>query len=36
MWVHLKTKVPFAFAGLWDVWRKQEGGKVETFTIITT
>src|SRR5215813_6380597 len=22
--------------GLWDVWRKQDGGKVESFTIITT
>src|SRR5262245_34886320 len=36
MWVHLKTKEPFAFAGLWDVWRKPDGGKVESFTIITT
>jgi putative SOS response-associated peptidase YedK len=36
MWVHLKTKEPFAFAGLWDVWRKLDGKKVESFTIITT
>jgi putative SOS response-associated peptidase YedK len=36
MWVHLKTKEPFGFAGLWDVWRKPDGGKVESFTIITT
>jgi putative SOS response-associated peptidase YedK len=36
MWVHHKSKEPFAFAGLWDVWRKPEGGKVESFTIITT
>ena len=36
MWVHLKTKEPFGLAGLWDVWRKPDGGKVETFTIITT
>jgi putative SOS response-associated peptidase YedK len=36
MWVHLKSKEPFAFAGLWDVWRKPDGGKVESFTIITT
>jgi putative SOS response-associated peptidase YedK len=36
MWVHLKTKEPFAFAGLWDVWRKPGGSKVESFTIITT
>jgi putative SOS response-associated peptidase YedK len=36
MWVHLKTKKPFAFAGLWDVWRKPDGGRIESFTIITT
>lgn len=36
MWVHLKTKEPFALAGLWDVWRKPNGKKTESFTIITT
>jgi putative SOS response-associated peptidase YedK len=36
MWVHLKNKEPFAFAGLWDVWRKPDGKRVESFTIITT
>jgi putative SOS response-associated peptidase YedK len=36
MWVHLKTKDPFAFAGLWDVWHKPDGKRVESFTIITT
>jgi putative SOS response-associated peptidase YedK len=38
MWVHLKNRnrKPFAFAGLWDVWRKPDGRKVESFTIITT
>jgi len=36
MWVHLKTKEPFGLAGLWDVWRKPDGKKVENFTIITT
>jgi putative SOS response-associated peptidase YedK len=25
MWVHLKNKEPFAFAGLWDVWREPDG-----------
>src|SRR4030095_518229 len=36
MWAYLKTKEPFAIAGLWDVWRKPDGKKVESFTIITT
>jgi len=36
MWVHLKSKEPFAFARLWDVWRKPDGKRVESFTIITT
>src|SRR5262249_59190851 len=31
-----KTKQPFAFAGLWDVWRRPDGKRVESFTIITT
>ena len=36
MWFHLKSKEPFAFAGLWDVWRRQDGSNLETFTIVTT
>ena len=36
MWVYLKSKEPFGFAGLWDVWRKPDGKRVESFTIITT
>jgi putative SOS response-associated peptidase YedK len=37
MWIHLKNKEPFAFAGLWDSWRNPELGDVlNTFTIITT
>src|SRR5262249_11837354 len=35
-WVHLKSKEPFGFAGLWDVWRKPDGKRVESFTIMTT
>jgi putative SOS response-associated peptidase YedK len=31
-----RDRQPFAFAGLWSSWRSAEGGKVETFTIITT
>jgi putative SOS response-associated peptidase YedK len=36
MWVYLKSKKPFAFAGLWDVRRKPDGKRVESFTVITT
>ena len=33
MWVHLKNREPFGLAGLWDVWRKPDGKRVESFTI---
>jgi len=36
VWFHLKKKEPFAFAGLWDVWRDGEGEILHSFTIITT
>ena len=36
MWVHLKSREPFALAGLRDAWRKPDGKWVESFTIITT
>lgn len=37
VWIHLKTKQPFAFGGLWKVWRMpQEETFLESFTIITT
>jgi putative SOS response-associated peptidase YedK len=35
VWIHLKKKQPFAFAGLWDMWRDAEGETLYTFTIIT-
>ena len=37
VWIQLKKKEPFAFAGLWDSWRNpQEGDVLNTFTVITT
>jgi putative SOS response-associated peptidase YedK len=37
VWIHLKNKEPFAFAGLWDSWLDRDSGDVlNTFTIITT
>jgi putative SOS response-associated peptidase YedK len=37
VWIHLKNKEPFAFAGLWDYWRDPaEDKELYSFTIITT
>jgi putative SOS response-associated peptidase YedK len=36
VWVHLKNKEPFGFAGLWDLWKQPEGAELYSFTIITT
>jgi putative SOS response-associated peptidase YedK len=36
VWFHLKNKQPFAFAGLWDMWRDVDGEVLHSFTIITT
>jgi putative SOS response-associated peptidase YedK len=32
----LKSREPFAFAGLWDAWKAPEGNILFSFTIITT
>ncbi len=32
----LKSREPFAFAGLWDTWKKPDGNELQSFTIITT
>jgi len=32
----LKSREPFAFAGLWDIWKKPGGDMLLSFTIITT
>lgn len=36
MWIGLRNKRPFAFAGLWEHWKPAEGEPLETCTIITT
>ena len=36
MWIGLRSKQPFAFAGLWEHWTPAEGDSLETCTIITT
>ena len=36
MWVYSKVEEPFRLAGLLDVWRKSDGKRVESFTIVTT
>ena len=33
--VYLKSKEPFSLAGLWDTWRKPDGGILDSFSIIT-
>jgi putative SOS response-associated peptidase YedK len=34
--IALKSDKPYAFAGLWELWRPKEREPLETFTIITT
>ncbi|HYY72806.1 MAG TPA: SOS response-associated peptidase, partial [Candidatus Bathyarchaeia archaeon] len=37
MWIHLKSRKPFAFPGLWDCWIDRDtASELYTFTIITT
>jgi putative SOS response-associated peptidase YedK len=37
IWIHLKSREPFAFAALWNYWRDPAGDKeLYSFTIITT
>ncbi len=35
-YIRLKSKKPFAFAGLWDRWNAPDGSEILTATIITT
>jgi putative SOS response-associated peptidase YedK len=34
--IHLQSRQPFAFAGLWDEWHSPDGGILRSATIITT
>ena len=34
--IRLKSGVPFAFAGLWELWQAADGSEVRSATIITT
>ncbi|MDQ2715516.1 MAG: SOS response-associated peptidase [Chloroflexota bacterium] len=36
MYFTLKSKEPFAFAGLWDLWKSPDGRAIRSCTIITT
>ncbi len=36
LYFRLKSRQPFAFAGLWDEWKQPDSGKLLSFTIITT
>jgi putative SOS response-associated peptidase YedK len=36
MYIQLKTRAPFAFAGLWDHWQSPDGSQIYSCTIITT
>ncbi len=36
MRILLKSREPFAFAGLWDLWKDPDGDELLSFTIITT
>ncbi len=36
VFIHLNSSKPFAFAGLWEIWKPKEGSEIRSCTIITT
>jgi putative SOS response-associated peptidase YedK len=36
MYIKLKSSLPFAFAGLWEIWSSPDGSQIYSCTIITT
>ena len=36
MYITLQDNQPFAFAGLWDLWKSPDGQQIQSCTIITT
>jgi len=34
--IHMRDRMPFAFAGLWDEWHSPDGSSIRSCTIITT
>jgi putative SOS response-associated peptidase YedK len=36
MYITMKSGEPFAFAGLWDIWKNPDGEAIRSCTIITT
>jgi putative SOS response-associated peptidase YedK len=36
MYITLEDNRPFAFAGLWDLWKAPDGRQIQTCTLITT
>ena len=36
LFIHLKSRQPFAFAGLWEIWHSTDGSEIRSCTIITT